>query len=123
MKRKTKAPVPLERIEQAMVVKWLTWRGHAFFAAANGAMVGGRNRFAAVNALKATGLVRGAPDLVIGTLALDGRPVCVEMKRMKGGGLTPEQEHMHERLRLASWHVVVGRGFDDARAQLERLGL
>lgn len=67
--------------------------------------------------LKAEGVKRGVPDLFI-----PAWHTWVEMKRKKGGSLKPEQKEMIERLRALNYTVIIGRGADDALAQLREAG-
>lgn len=63
---------------------------------------------------------RGEVEELLGGLAA---PVALEMKRLTGGRVSPEQQAWHERLRAAGWVVVVGRGAADALSQLRDHGL
>jgi hypothetical protein len=63
--------------------------------------------------LKRTGLVPGIPDLCIPELCL-----WVEMKSLSGR-VSPAQAAIHAYLRAIGHTVIVARGFDDARIQLE----
>lgn len=114
-------PPPKEFAEQALLCRWLTFRGQPHFSCANGAIIGGKNRFAAINRLKQTGMVNGAPDLILVRLSPQG-PVAVEMKRSTGGVLSEAQARLHEEMTARGWVVVIGHGFDDARTKLEALG-
>lgn len=101
--------------EQMLFVQW--WRRNReerIFAIPNGGF-----RHLSVGAkLKATGVSRGVPDLYVPALSL-----WIEMKRAKGGRLSPEQKIWIEYLECAAGHtVIVGHGFDDAVAKLHTLG-
>ena len=117
-------PVATEAAEQAALVQWLRFRGVRFFAVPNGAILGGRNRFGQMSRLRTTGMLAGAPDLVLIDLApATGQPVAIEMKRTTGGRLSDAQAAVHTAMRDAGWSVVVARGFADAVRQLAALGI
>lgn len=49
--------------------------------------------------------------------------VYIELKRQKGGSLSPEQRARIPRLEAAGYRVIVARGAVDAIDQLRKLGL
>lgn len=49
--------------------------------------------------------------------------VYIELKRQKGGSLSPEQKARIPRLEAAGYRVIVARGAVDAIDQLRKLGL
>lgn len=62
--------------------------------------------------MKNEGVVKGIPDLFIPAW------LCwVEMKRTKGGTTSPEQKAMHLYLRSIGHTVIIGNGFEDAKAR------
>lgn len=63
--------------------------------------------------LKAEGVVRGIPDLFIPQWNL-----WVEMKRVSGGRLSPEQKAMIGYLEGVGHKVIVGKGAADASKQI-----
>ena len=63
--------------------------------------------------LKAEGVVRGIPDLFIPQWNL-----WVEMKRISGGRLSPEQKGMIQYLEGIGQKVIVGKGAADASRQI-----
>jgi|TARA_B110000211_G_scaffold57297_1_gene64014 hypothetical protein len=63
--------------------------------------------------LKAEGVVRGIPDLFIPQWNL-----WVEMKRVSGGRLSPEQKGMIGYLEGVGHKVIVGKGAADASKQI-----
>ena len=63
--------------------------------------------------LKAEGVVRGIPDLFIPQWNL-----WVEMKRVSGGRLSPEQKAMITYLESIGNTVIVGKGAADASKQI-----
>ncbi len=64
-------------------------------------------------ALKVEGTVKGIPDLFIPAWRL-----WVEMKRQKGGVLSPDQKEVIEYLRRVQYCVIVGKGAEDAKQQI-----
>ena len=103
--------IPTEETEQAMFVQWFrrSFPGVLIFAIPNG----GHRHIAVAAKLKATGAVRGIPDLYIPAWR-----TWVEMKRSKGGALSPDQKNIIAYLQGLGDQVIVGRGFEDARAQI-----
>lgn len=110
----TKEIIPSEHFEQREVVSWFRkkYKGVRIFAIPNG---GYRARSTAAK-LKAEGVSRGVPDLFV--------PQCnlwVEMKRVKGGRLSPEQRDWIEYLRKVGNTVLVCHGAEDARNQIDEV--
>lgn len=65
--------------------------------------------------LKVEGVMRGVPDLFVPAWNL-----WVEMKRAKGGTVAPEQKDWHAYLTDLGHVVIIGRGADDAKEQVDR---
>lgn len=104
-----------ERDEQEKLCKWLTlqYPDVVFFSVPND----GKRTDARKFHLHAVGMLSGAPDLVI----LSKQPIFVEMKRVKGGHVSKEQKMVHAWIRALGYHMLVCKGFDDARKQLTPL--
>jgi hypothetical protein len=104
-----------EHMEQALFVQWFrrTFPDVRIFAIPNG---GSRSRSQGAK-LKVEGVSAGVPDLFIpqGT-------VWVEMKRAKGGTVSADQKYWHAYLRGIGQTVIVGYGFEDAKAKIIALG-
>lgn len=114
---------PTEHSEQRALVLRLRACGIPCFSVPNGAMLGGRNKYAVLGKLKAEGLLPGAPDLVlIPPAPCDGRPVFVEMKRKAGGRASENQKRVRGILEAHRAHVVLAEGCDDAVDQIAALG-
>ena len=64
-------------------------------------------------ALKVEGTVKGIPDLFIPAWKL-----WIEMKRVKGGVLSPEQKEIIAYLKSVKYSVIVGKGAEDAKQQI-----
>lgn len=74
---------------------------------------GGRASIVAATILKAEGLRKGAPDLVLAVQRGGCGALFLELKR-KDGHVTPEQETFHIRLREQGYRVEVVRSLFDA---------
>ena len=103
--------IPNEDREQMVFVQWFrrSYPGVLIFAIPNG----GHRHIAVAAKLKATGAVKGIPDLYIPRWKM-----WVEMKREKGGVLSPEQKEVIAYLQGIGDEVIVGRGFENAKAQI-----
>lgn len=100
-----------EHEEQRELVKWFrqTYAQVLIFAIPNG----GARSLATAGRLKAEGVVKGVPDLFVPAWEL-----WIEMKRTKGGSLSPEQNLMHLYLRGVGYTVIVAKGFEDAKQKI-----
>ena len=112
---------PPEDAEQQVLAKWLDMHRINWFHPPNG---GHRNVIVA-SKLKAQGVKRGVPDVMI----VDPPPAspenvgtAIELKRRKGGHLTDEQKEWLETLQERGWATAVCRGADEAIQFLESLG-
>jgi hypothetical protein len=102
---------PSEHFEQRELVRWFrqTWPDVRIFAIPNG---GARSK-ATAGRLKAEGVASGVPDLFVPAWRL-----WVEMKRAKGGSLSPEQKDWIKYLEGVGYWVIVGKGADHAKQQI-----
>ena len=103
---------PSEHFEQRELVRWFrkVYAPTRIFAIPNG----GARGAAAAGRLKSEGVSPGVPDLCIPAWGL-----WVEMKRQKGGALSAEQKDWIAYLRSVQQCVLVCRGADDAKAQIQ----
>jgi len=103
--------VPSEHIEQSLFVQWFrrSYPNVLIFAIPNG---GARSK-ATAGKLKVEGVVPGIPDLFIPEWHL-----WVEMKRTKGGIVSNEQFGMIDYLQSVGYRVIVGKGAENAKAQI-----
>lgn len=124
-----KLALPTEHQEQIAVCNWLDFRRVVYFAVPNG----GKRNVVVGKKLKAEGVKKGVPDLIILTpppnamIALGGArlPCCgaaVEMKRRKGGVVSEEQSGWLATFAFLGWATIVANGADDAIKQLEEWG-
>ena len=100
-----------EHDEQVGFVIWFRSRfpGVLILAVPNG----GKRHPATARKLKAEGVVPGVPDLFVPEWSL-----WVEMKRAKGGRLSPDQRQVIAYLESIGHSVIVGHGAEDASRQL-----
>lgn len=103
--------VPSEDHEQMMLVQWFrrTYPDVRIFAIPNG----GHRHPAVAAKLKATGVVKGVPDLFVPAWRL-----WIEMKRLKGGVVSAEQKDFIKYLESAKYSVIVAKGAEDAKLQI-----
>ena len=122
---KGRKAVPFEWEEQVALVELMTIAKIDFYFVPNGGMFPVQHRAR----LARMGLQPGVPDICIVTPPPRHQPewkncrgVYIEMKRVRGGRVSPEQQHWHDKLRKADCYVVVARGFEDARNALIQMG-
>jgi len=112
--------VPSEHAEQAFVVAWARAHEHIeprlamLLSIPNGA-----NKSPAARAkFQREGLRAGVPDLFLAAPELvaweePAHGLFVEMKRVRGGVVSPEQRAWHEALRGQGYRVVVAKGAEE----------
>ena len=108
--------VPLEHDEARRLM--LQVRGHEtqwpelawFFAVPNG---GHRSKRTAA-AMKAEGAKPGVPDYLFPVARPGAVGLAIELKRLKGGRLEPEQKQWLDALAEQGWQVAVCRGWEQA---------
>jgi hypothetical protein len=117
--------LPLERDEQATLVRWLKAHGVRY----NANLEGVNRHFAARSAALHAGMRRGRPDievLSVPPLRPDIRGVAIELKRRKGPGSSPrvsqEQVDRLAEYREEGWLAEVHYGADSAIRWLGQLG-
>lgn len=105
-----------EHEEQCEFVMWYrqTYKGSIIFAIPNG----GYRGKAAAGRLKAEGVLSGVPDLFIPELGM-----FIEMKREKGGSVSPEQRIIMDELLKIGYACEVCKGCEAAKAAvIKRVG-
>ena len=100
-----------EHLHQVRLVSWFrkTYPHVRIFAVPNG----GVRSASAGASLKAEGATAGVPDLQIPAWNL-----WIEMKRTEGGTLSPAQNDWISYLEGIGHKVIVGYGFEDAKAKI-----
>lgn len=106
---------PLEDEEQIAFINWFKskYKDYLIFSIPNG---GSRNKIEA-SKLKKTGLLPGIPDLII--LMPNKEIIFLEMKRQKGGSLSPNQKVIIKLIENLGFTVLIGYGFLDAKEKFE----
>ena len=105
--------VNLEHIEQVTFVNWFrqTYPDVVIFAVPNG----GLRHAATARKLQLEGVLPGVPDLFVPEWRL-----WIEMKRTKGGKISPEQKSMILYLESCGYFVIVGYGWEDAKEKVKK---
>jgi len=100
-----------EHLEQVRLVSWFhkIYPDTRILAIPNG----GIRSASAGASLKAEGVSAGVPDLFVPAWCL-----WIEMKREKGGTISPAQKDWISYLQSIGYQVIVGRGFEDAKTQV-----
>ena len=105
--------IPTEHAEQVALIQWWEIKKlPPIFAIPNG---GHRHKATAIK-LKLEGVRPGVPDLYCPALRL-----WIEMKRQKGGRLSPEQKEWRDYLLSIGDRWIAAKGAKDAINQLEKL--
>jgi hypothetical protein len=114
---------PLEHEDQCALVQWWAlehrrWNlpEFALFAVPNG----GVRNIRTARRLKAEGVRRGVPDLILAAPRGPFHGAYVELKRETRGEVTPVQAAFGSYLRQAGYAYTIARGFDEAQAWIRR---
>ena len=113
--------IPTEEQEQLALVQWLELHKIRYTHVPNE----GKHKVQYRVKQKRLGVKPGVPDILIfdhPPLYPENVGVAIELKRRKGGRVTPEQTHWLTILQERGWAVAVCRGADEAIRFLESLG-
>ena len=117
MSQNTQIPCRSEFHEQVAVVDYMRkfYSNVLFFATGNGLKlpIGLAVKF------KRMGNNRGVPDLVFPEPERSYKGLFIEMKRLQGGRVRPEQTQWIEALRLKGYCVSVCYGFEEAKKVID----
>jgi len=115
-----KPPVPTEYDEQAALIEWadLASRKYPELKWLHSIPNGAHTHIVTAMKLKKSGVRKGIPDLELPAARKGYHALYIEMKRIKGGRVDPEQVACHAYLRDAGYHVVVCRGWEAAKAEI-----
>jgi hypothetical protein len=107
---------PTEHQEQVALCRWLDLHGIPYLAIPNG----GRRDLVEAARLKAEGVKRGAPDLLV--FFANGQNVALEMKARSGGRISPEQKEWQGFFAgRIFWTAMITYGCQDAIGKLEAM--
>ena len=112
---------PTEAQEMRILAQWLDYAGVLWVHCPNE----GKRSFATAARLRAEGMRKGFPDLIVLTPAPnhpEHRGVAIELKRVHRGKLSAEQKQWLEDLAAVGWCTRVAFGAADAIGFLMALG-
>lgn len=117
--------IPTEHDEQVAFFRWAKgdenshpWLPEDMHNLLWGTPNGGYRHKKTAAYMKAEGQKAGVPDIFFAWSRLGYHGLFIEMKRTKGGTLSPDQEDTIESLRLAGFLVVVCKGCEEAQAAM-----
>ena len=113
--------IPTEEQEQLALVQWLELHKIRYTHVPNE----GKHKVQYRAKQKRLGVKPGVPDILIfdrPPLSPENVGVAIELKRQKGGRVTPEQIAWLEDLKARGWAVAVCRGAMEAIRYLQELG-
>jgi hypothetical protein len=113
--------IPTEEQEQLALVQWLELHKIRYTHVPNE----GKHKVQYRAKQKRLGVKPGVPDILIfdrPPLSPENVGVAIELKRQKGGRVTPEQIAWLEDLKARGWAVAVCRGAMEAIRFLQELG-
>lgn len=111
--------IPTESADQQSLVEWFDIAFPSLRGRLAAVPNGGVRPKATAGRMKAEGVRAGYPDLQLLTPRCGFAGLIIEMKRRKGGTLTPEQKDWLAWLGEQGFQAVVCRGFDEAKVAIE----
>ncbi|MBO3274143.1 VRR-NUC domain-containing protein [Pseudomonas schmalbachii] len=111
--------VPLEEQDQIALVAWFDLAYPALRGRLAASSAGARMRPRTAKRQKAAGMRAGFPDLCLLTPRKGFSGLIIELKRLKGGHLEPEQADWLEWLARQGFMAVICKGFEAAKATIE----
>lgn len=119
---------PLESDEQARVFEYLKTLKHGTstvwdyaFAIPNGSVLAGDagQRARQMASMKRQGLKPSVSDIFVAIPVGGEHGLFIEMKRVKGSRVDPEQLKWAERVSAEGYRAVIAKGFDEARLAID----
>lgn len=126
---KLKAPVPTERDECEWLMQWAAVKRHEgtrlsdlLIMIPNGTKLAGDARARAIqmNRMKDIGFKPGVFDYLLPVMVGASPGLWLEMKRIKGGIVSPEQRKFDELMHALGWQTAICSGFEEARRVIVR---
>ena len=114
-------PIPTESVEQQRLFQWARMQGAAWpelrlmYHIPN---EGKRSRVTGAR-MSAEGLKKGVPDICLPVARGGSHGLYIELKRAKGGRVTPEQIEWLENLKNQGYEVAVCNGWETAAKVIE----
>ena len=112
-----KTPVPTEAQEAVTLTTYLRVRGFRFTHIANETGSGQGAKFQGIRN-KRQGVSKGFPDYMV---IVDNKLIAIELKRSKGGKVSPEQKEWLSALSKAGVDAFVSYGAKDAIEYIESI--
>ena len=106
--------VPIEHDEQVKVIQWCDAHPDRRVSRIYSHLNGLRAPIGAVIKAKASGGRKGIPDLFLPIPCGQYHGLYIEMKRIKGGSLTPEQKDWIEFLSDSGYKAIACKGHESA---------
>lgn len=109
--------VPAEESEQKALFEWAELAWHALpglelmFAIPNG----GKRSLVTAAMLKATGVKAGVPDICLPVARGGYHGLYIELKRIRGGRVSPDQQEWIRKLNEQGYLAIVCKGFYEAQ--------
>lgn len=110
---KAKTFVPTEDYETTLFAQWLEESGYLFSHLAQNTFT---RSWSVKQKLTRNGVKKGVPDFLL--CLKRGGVMFVELKRTKGGKVSPEQKIWLEQLNAAGAIAVVAKGFEQAKQEV-----
>jgi hypothetical protein len=102
-----------EHDDQCSLCDALDYLGAAYFSVPNFRNLN-KTQYWVWGYLKAEGLKKGVPDIVVAEMRGQFGGMYIEMKPREGGVVSDEQDEWHTRLRARGYYVVVAHGATEA---------
>lgn len=105
--------LPSEHLEQVSTIQWYdrAYNDGLLVAIPNG----GKRHIKTAMAMKQEGASKGFPDLFLPVPTSQYHGLFIEMKRQKGGRVSPDQKKWLDYLQGAGYLAVVCKGFEEAK--------
>lgn len=119
--KQARAEIPTEHQEQVTLMHWVQLNKARLPALNNMTAVpnGGARHIAVARKLKAEGVSKGYPDILLDHPSNGYHGLRIELKRLKGSYPTTEQKEWLSRLNKAGFKAVVCKGWFEAKEVIE----
>ncbi len=112
--------IPYESQEHLKLSTWMDYQ-RIFYVHIPNELIRGEKQAKKYTQL---GVKAGAPDfLIFDTMEQDCNGIALELKRIKGGRVSPKQKEFLQKLEQNNWLTLICKGADEAIQKLKDLGL